>query len=121
MPSSVNKNTDDVNIRKPLTIIAEISTVSEIDTAAVIEAMIIKVPERIVNGEIVRLGDFGSFYVTLKSEGADSENAFSPNMIKKNFYIYCLTLILITRAGFPRTKAKSGIFLVTTLPAPTKQ
>ncbi len=82
---AVNKNTGDVGIRELSAIIAEISTVSEIDTAAVIEAMIIKVPELIADGKIVRLGDFGSFYVTLKSEGADSESAFSPNMIKKLF------------------------------------
>ena len=44
-----------------------------------------KVPELVADGKIVRLGDFGSFYITLQSDGADTADAFSTSMIKKVF------------------------------------
>ncbi len=82
---AVNQNTGDVDVRELSKIIAEISTVSEIDTMAVIEAFIKKVPELVADGKIVRLGDFGSFYITLQSDGADTADSFSTSMIKKVF------------------------------------
>lgn len=82
---AIQQNTGTVDIRELSRIISEISTVSEIDTHAVIEALIIKVPELVADGKIVRLGDFGSFYVTLKSEGAETADEFSSSMIKKVF------------------------------------
>ncbi len=82
---AVNQNTGEVDLRELSRIIAEISTVSEIDTMAVIEAFIKKVPELVADGKIVRLGDFGSFYITLQSEGAETADAFSPALIKKVF------------------------------------
>ncbi len=35
-------------------------------------------------GEIVRFGDFGSFYITLSSEGVELEEDFHASMIKKS-------------------------------------
>ena len=67
--------------------IADISTVSIIDTIAVIESLIQLIPKHITQGETVRLGDFGSFSIILKSNGADTENDFNSHMIK-NLKIY---------------------------------
>jgi predicted histone-like DNA-binding protein len=49
---------------------AEISTVSMPDTVAVIEALLVLIPDELSNGRIVRLGDFGSFWVKLKTEAS---------------------------------------------------
>ena len=38
-----------------------ISTVSSVDTAAVLEAFLTVVPEKLAEGNIVEWGDFGSF------------------------------------------------------------
>ena len=62
--------------------IADISTVSIVDTTAVIESLILLIPKHITQGETVQLGDFGSFYVSLTSEGTEREEDFSSNKIK---------------------------------------
>ena len=62
--------------------IADISTVSIVDTIAVIESLILLVPKHITQGETVQLGDFGSFYISLKSEGTECEEDFTSSKIK---------------------------------------
>lgn len=52
--------------------IAEISTVSSIDTMAVLEALLKIIPREIAKGNIVELGGVGSFRVRVKSEGSDT-------------------------------------------------
>ncbi len=63
--------------------IAEISTVSVIDTKAVLDSLLEVIPRHITDGEIVRLGDLGSFAMTLKSEGSETEDGFTSSMIKR--------------------------------------
>ena len=53
--------------------IADISTVSQVDTMAVLEGLVAVLPEAIADGNIVNLGDFGSFWLRIKSEGAETE------------------------------------------------
>ena len=50
--------------------INSISTVSSVDTAAVLEAFLTVVPDKLAEGNIVELGDFGTFRVSISSEGA---------------------------------------------------
>ncbi|MCI0553675.1 MAG: HU family DNA-binding protein, partial [Anaerolineae bacterium] len=50
--------------------INSMSTVSSVDTAAVLEAFLTVVPEKLAEGNIVELGDFGSFRVSVSSDGA---------------------------------------------------
>jgi predicted histone-like DNA-binding protein len=45
-------------------------TVSNADTLAVLEAFLDVVPEKLADGRIVELGDFGTFRITVSSEGA---------------------------------------------------
>src|SRR5215510_4999 len=49
--------------------INSMSTVSSVDTAAVLEAFLNVVPEKLAEGNIVELGDFGTFRVSVSSEG----------------------------------------------------
>ena len=50
--------------------INSMSTVSSADTAAVLEAFLHVVPDKLADGKIVELGDFGTFRVSVSSEGA---------------------------------------------------
>ena len=50
---------------------------------AVLEALLQVIPEELADSNIVRLGDFGSFYTTIKSGGADTEKDFNDSMIEK--------------------------------------
>ena len=51
--------------------INDMSTVSSVDTRAVLEAFLHVVPEQLAEGHIVELGDFGRFRVSVSSEGAE--------------------------------------------------
>ncbi|MCD4819471.1 MAG: HU family DNA-binding protein [Candidatus Cloacimonetes bacterium] len=62
--------------------IADISTVSPIDTKAVLEALIMVVPEELADGKNVKLGDFGTFRVVASSEGVLTEDEFTTSKIK---------------------------------------
>src|SRR5258708_34964703 len=61
--------------------INRMSTVSSVDTAAVLEAFLTVVPEELANGNIVELGDFGTFRVSVSSEGAEKAEDFTTRSI----------------------------------------
>ena len=50
--------------------INNMSTISAPDTLAVLEAFLHVVPEKLADGKIVELGDFGTFRLSVSSEGA---------------------------------------------------
>ena len=55
--------------------ISSISTVSSTDTLAVLEALLTIIPKELSKGNIVELGDFGSFWLRSGAEGADTAEA----------------------------------------------
>jgi DNA-binding protein HU-beta len=63
--------------------IAAISTVSPVDVAAVIEAFLTIVPKELANGNIVALGDFGSFSLRTRGEGAETAEQVTGRNITK--------------------------------------
>ncbi|HEX3007327.1 MAG TPA: HU family DNA-binding protein [Bacteroidales bacterium] len=68
--------------RKLATEISKRTGSSVSDVMAVLEAFIDLIPERLLDGFIVRLGDFGSFSLTLSSEGVEKADDFNQTMIK---------------------------------------
>jgi predicted histone-like DNA-binding protein len=63
--------------------IAEISTVSSVDTLAVLEALLTLIPRELAAGNIIELGDFGSFRLRIQSEGENTPEDVSAHNIKK--------------------------------------
>jgi predicted histone-like DNA-binding protein len=61
--------------------ITQMCTVSSPDTLAVIESMLVVIPEELAAGNIVELGDFGSFWLRSSSEGADEEDKVSASQV----------------------------------------
>ncbi|KAB8154177.1 DNA-binding protein [Kordia sp. TARA_039_SRF] len=61
--------------------LAAISTVSEIDTIAVLQGLVHLLPEYLCNGNSVSLGDFGTFSVHIRSEGKDTPEAVNAHSI----------------------------------------
>jgi predicted histone-like DNA-binding protein len=61
--------------------INKMSTVSSVDTAAVLEAFMNVVPDQLADGKIVELGDFGTFRVSVSSEGAEMPEAVNTRSI----------------------------------------
>jgi len=50
--------------------ISQISTVSSVDTMAVLEALLTTIPQELAAGNIVELGDFGNFWLKNEADGA---------------------------------------------------
>ncbi|MBL8062238.1 MAG: HU family DNA-binding protein, partial [Anaerolineales bacterium] len=50
---------------------SEVSTVSIADTAAVVENFLQIIAQELAKGNIVQLGEFGSFWLWTETEGAD--------------------------------------------------
>ena len=82
------RNTGDVTVRALGKEIAARSTVSPADTQAVLVALTEVLVEHLAEGKIVRLGDFGSFQVSINSKGAESEAKFNASMITASKVVF---------------------------------
>lgn len=69
------------NQRKLAQKAAAISTLSSIDLLAALEAFLQLIPEELADGNIVDLGEFGSFRLKIKSEGSLTAEAVNANNI----------------------------------------
>jgi len=70
-----------VTLRELAKEISRISTVSSVDTLAVLEALLTLIPEELQRGNVVELGDFGNFWLKNNSEGADTAEAVTAAQI----------------------------------------
>ena len=77
------KSRGEVDLRNIAGMISDMSTISTPDMIAVIESIIELIPKLALDGYIVKLGDFGSFSISLKSEGVENEKDFTAGKIKK--------------------------------------
>ena len=77
------KSSGRVTLRELSQQIAEFSTVSTVDTMAVLEALLILIPREISRGNVVELGDFGSFWMRIQSDGSDTLEEVKANNIKR--------------------------------------
>ena len=78
------KSSGEVNLREIANDIALVSTVSQADTMAVIEGLLQKIPQYLAEGKIVRLGELGSFHLSIQAEGSDSPEKVNASKIKRN-------------------------------------
>jgi len=70
--------TDKVRMRGIVKRVAEMSTVSSADAMAVVEAFLTVIPDVLGQGNIVDLGEFGSFWLRIKTEGEEDEDDVGP-------------------------------------------
>lgn len=68
------------NVCKDLSLI---STLSDADIIAVVYGFLDRLPDYLINGYNVQLGDFGTFSLSLSSEAAESEEKLTSRNIKK--------------------------------------
>jgi len=81
---AVAQSTGEISLRELSTEIASRSTVSSADVLAVLENLLHVIPEELSKGNIVRLGDFGSFLLTIQSDGMEKEEDVTATSIKSN-------------------------------------
>lgn len=60
------------------------TTVSDTDVMAVLNDLIKVLGRNLANGKIVRFGNFGSFQLSISSEGAATEKEFNSSLIKSS-------------------------------------
>ena len=61
--------------------ITQMCTVSSPDTMAVLESLLTVIPQELAEGNIVELGDFGSFWLRSSSEGADAMDQVNASQV----------------------------------------
>lgn len=73
----------DVTIREMCARIQQMCTVTRADVMAVLASLEDVMVESLAKGEIVRLGDLGSFQVGLSGNGAETEDKYDSSFITK--------------------------------------
>lgn len=76
-------STGSISLRQLAKLISERATVKTADTMAVLEGMLEVIPAELGNGKIIRLGDFGTFSASIKSDGAETEDKLRSTHINK--------------------------------------
>lgn len=84
------------------------TSLSSSDIKAAIEALLQEIPRELADGQIVQLGDLGSFRVTLQSEGTATPEEFTAARVRKvkvNFVPSALFEQLLSGAVLRRVEA----------------
>ncbi len=85
---SLAKSTGAVSLRQLAEQIAARSTVSTIDTMAVLEGLVTVLPQNIADGKTIKLGDLGYFRLSLHSNGSDTAEEVTVQNIKSNHLLF---------------------------------
>lgn len=82
------KSKGKVTVRNIAQDIASMSTVSPVDLAAMIEAFLTVIPKELAKGNIVHLGDFGSFSLRVQGQGAETAQELGARHIAKTLVTF---------------------------------
>lgn len=82
------KATGVVELRGLAKRISRESTISMMDTAAVLEGLLQVIPDLLLEGNIVKLGDFGTFRLSISSEGVENPDEFNASKIRRTNLIF---------------------------------
>ena len=85
---AVSQYKGNVSLREIATRIARESTVSLMDTLAVLEGLLQVMPEFLLDAKIIKLAEFGSFRLSISSGGSDTEEDFDTSLIRKAKVIF---------------------------------
>ena len=99
----------DVNIREMATRIQGTCTVTKADVYAVLVALEDVIVEALQNGEIVRLGELGTFQVGLSGKGAVTSEDYDTSLIRKariNFRLGLTLAGMLSSLSFSKVAIK---------------
>lgn len=69
--------------RRLAELIAAMSTYSSADTLGMLEALLTVIPDELAKGNVVELGEFGSFWLKVNADGAETEDEVRPTQIRR--------------------------------------
>ena len=101
----------DVTLREMSERIQQTCTVYKSDVFAVLVALEDVITDALRGGEIVRLGDLGTFQIGISSKGAVTEEDYDESLIKKariNFRPGMALAGILTNLTFTKVKVKSS-------------
>ena len=101
----------DVSLREMSERIQQTCTVHKSDVFAVLVALEDVITDALRGGEIVRLGDLGTFQIGISSKGAVTEEDYDESLIKKariNFRPGMALAGILTNLTFTKVKVKSS-------------
>ena len=101
----------DIDLREMAERIQETCTVHKSDVFAVLVALEDVITDALKSGEIVRLGDLGTFQIGISSKGAETEKDYSDTLIKKariNFRPGSALVGILTNLTFQKVKVRSS-------------
>ncbi len=101
----------DINIREMSERIQQTCTVHKSDVFAVLVALEDVITDALKSGEIVRLGDLGTFQIGISSKGAVTEEDYSESLIKQariNFRPGLALCGILDNLTFSKVKVKSS-------------
>ena len=101
----------DVSIREMSERIQQSCTVTKADVYAVLVALEDVIIDALKGGEIVRLGDLGTFQIGISSKGAVTEEDYSDSLIKSariNFRPGTALVGILTNLTYAKVKPKSS-------------
>jgi len=79
---AVKQNQGTVSVRDLARRISRETMLGLVETNGVIEALLAAVPALLAEGKLVSLGEFGSFRLTINSDGTETPEAFNASFIK---------------------------------------
>jgi len=85
---AVAKSTGRADTNDVAKAIARMSTISTADTMAMLEAFLTIVPDELADGKIVELGEFGTFRISISSDGAEKASEVSAEKITDAHVIF---------------------------------
>ena len=85
---AIAKSTGEINLKQLSKDISARSTVNSSDTLAVLDSLVQQLIKELEAGRIVRLGDFGSFQLSISSEGAENASKFNSSLIRKSRIVF---------------------------------
>lgn len=95
----------EVTLRKLVDAIADRCTLTGSDIKAVLDSLMVTLKKELADGNIVRLGDLGSFRASVSSKGEDTEKKCTANSVKKARVIFVPSIELKEAvAGFSFSK-----------------
>lgn len=80
---AVAKSSNYCDMDKLCQLISSRSSMSSADVKAILDSLNWAMALELRSGSIVQVGEFGSFRFTVRSKGAETEDAFNASMIKK--------------------------------------
>ena len=101
----------EVNLREMAERIQQTCTVHKSDVFAVLVALEDTITDALKNGEIVRLGDLGTFHMGFSSKGALTEEDYNDSLIKKariNFRPGMALAGILTSLTYQKVEVKSS-------------